>query len=49
MDIGYCIGFDRETSFSIGNETGKNVIIFGVAMSSSAKINNRKKRHFNSR
>ena len=45
---GYGIGFDRETSFSIGNETGKNVIIFGVDMSSSAKIDNRKKRHFNS-
>ena len=36
------IGFDRETSFSIGNETGKNVIIFGVDMSSSSKIDNRK-------
>ena len=40
---GYGIGFDRETSFSIGNETGKNVIIFGVDMSSSTKIDNRKK------
>ena len=40
---GYGIGFDRETSFSIGNETGKNVIIFGVDMSSSSKIDNRKK------
>ena len=40
---GYGIGFDRETSFSIRNETGKNVIIFGVDMSSSAKIDNRKK------
>ena len=29
----YGIGFDRETSFSIGNEIGKNVIIFGVDMS----------------
>ena len=29
--------------FSIGNEIGKNVIIFGVDMSSSAKIDNRKK------
>ena len=26
---GYGIGFDRETSFSFGNEIGKNVIIFG--------------------
>ena len=40
---GYGIGFDRETSFSIGNEIGKNVTIFGVDMSSSAKIGNRKK------
>ena len=40
---GYGIGFDRNTSFSIGNEIGKNVIIFGVDMSSSTKIHNRKK------
>ena len=40
---GYDIGFDKETSFSIGNETSKNVIIFGVDMSSSSKIDNRKK------
>ena len=40
---GYGIGFDRETSFSFGNEIGKNVIIFAVDMSSSAKIDNRKK------
>ena len=39
---GYGIGFDRKTSFSIGNETGKNVIIFGIDMSSSSKIDNRK-------
>ena len=39
----YDIGFDRETSFSIGNEIGKNVIIFGVDMSSSSKIDNRNK------
>ena len=37
------IGFDRQTSFSIGNETGKNVIIFGVDMSSSTKIDSGKK------
>ena len=30
-------------SFSFSNETGKNVIIFGVDMSSSSKIDNRKK------
>ena len=40
---GYGIGFDRETSFSFGNEVGKNVRIFGVDMSSSSKIDNRKK------
>ena len=38
---GYGIGFDRNTSFSVGNEIGKNVIIFGVDMSSSKKINDR--------
>ena len=41
--FGYGIGFDRQSSFSIGNETGKNVITFGVDMSSSTKIDNRKK------
>ena len=46
--FGYGIGFDRQSSFSIGNEIGKNVIIFGVDMSSSSKIDNRKKRHFSS-
>ena len=40
---GYGIGFDKETSFLIGNEIGKNVIIFGVDMSLSSKIDNRKK------
>ena len=40
---GYGIGFDRNTSFSVGNEIGKNVIICGVDMSSSKKIDNRKK------
>ena len=40
---GYGIGFDRKASFSISNEIGKNVIIFGVDMSSSTKIDNRKK------
>ena len=41
--FGYGFGFDRKSSFSIGNETGKNVITFGVDMSSSSKIDNRKK------
>ena len=40
---GYSTGIDRERSFSFGNEIGKNVIIFGVDMSSSAKLDNRKK------
>ena len=40
---GYGIGFHRNTSFSVGNEIGKNVIFFGVDMSSSTKIDNRKK------
>ena len=40
---GYGIGFERNTSFSVGNEIGKNVIILGVDMSSSTKIDNRKK------
>ena len=40
---GYGIGFDRKSSFSFGNDTGKNVIIFGIDMNSSTKIDNRKK------
>ena len=40
---GYGIGFDRKGFFSIGNEVGRNATIFGVDMSSSAKIDNRKK------
>ena len=39
----YGIGIDRERSFLFGYEIGKNVIIFGVDMSSSTKIYNRKK------
>ena len=35
---GYEIGFDRHWSFSFGNVVGKNVIIFWVDISSSAKI-----------
>ena len=41
--FGYGIWFDRQSSFSIGNETGKSVIMFGVDKSSSTKIVNRKK------
>ena len=40
---GYGIGFDRKRSYSIGNEIGRNVIIFGVDMSSSSFIDNKKK------
>ena len=39
---------ETNTYFSVGNEIGKNVIIFGVDMSSSTKIDSRKKIHFNS-
>ena len=41
---GYGIEFDRHGSFSFpGTELGRSVIIFGVEMSSSTKIDNRKK------
>ena len=41
---GYGIGFDRHGSFSFpGTGLGRNVIIFGVDMSSSTKIDNREK------
>ena len=41
---GYGIGFDRHESFSFpGTGLGRNVIIFSVDMSSSTKIDNRKK------
>ena len=38
---GYSIGFDR--IFSLGNELGRNVVIFSVDMSSSLHIDNKKK------
>ena len=42
--FGYDIGFDRKGFFSHpSGGDGKNVTIFGVDMSSSTKINNRKK------
>ena len=45
---GYGVGFDSGLLFSIPNfDWGKNVIIFGVDMSSSGDIDN-KKRHLNS-
>ena len=40
---GYGNGFDRKGSYSICNEIGRNVIIFGVDMSSSPHIDNKKK------
>ena len=36
--FGYGIGFDRKGEFSFGNGFGRNVIIFGVDMSSSAHL-----------
>ena len=42
--FGYGIGFDRHGFFSHpSGRTGRNVIIFGVDMSSSTKIDNKKK------
>ena len=38
---GYCIGFDRKEEFSFGNEFGRNVIIFGIDMSSSIHATNK--------
>ena len=41
---GYGTGFDRRSSFSFpGSGFGQNVLIFGVDMSSSAHIDNKKK------
>ena len=41
---GFGIGFDRRGSFSFpGGGFGQNVIIFGVDMSSSAHVDNKKK------
>ena len=41
---GYGIGFDRRGSFSFpGGGYGQNVLIFGVDMSFSAHIDNKKK------
>ena len=41
---GYEIGFDRRSSFSFpSGGFGPNVLIFGVHMSSSAYIDNKKK------
>ena len=40
---GYGIGFDRGTIYSVDNGFGRNVIIFGVDMSSYEHIDNKKK------
>ena len=40
---GYGIGFDRSSVYSFGNGSGRNVIIFGVDMSSSVDIDNKGK------
>ena len=37
------IGFGRKGNFSVGNEFGRNCLIFGVDMSSSAHVDNKKK------
>ena len=39
---GYGIGFDRKGEFSFGNGFGRNCIIFGVDMSSSVHVDNKK-------
>ena len=39
---GYGIGFDRDGIFSVGNGFGKNVITFGVDMSSSVHVDKKK-------
>ena len=40
---GYGIAFDGKGFFPVGNGVGQNVIIFGVDMSSSPVIDNKKK------
>ena len=45
---GYGIRFDRKGFFSIGDEVGRNVIIFGGDMSLSPNIDKQEKTYFNS-
>ena len=40
---GYGIGFGRKGSYSIGDDVGRIVIIFGADMSSYSRIDNKKK------
>ena len=45
----YRIGFDRHEFFAHSSgETGRNLIIFGVDVSSSTKIDNRKRKYLHS-
>ena len=39
----YGIGFDRRGTFSVGNGFGKNLINFGVDISSAVHVDNKKK------
>ena len=43
---GYGIGFDGKRFYSIGDEIGRNVIMFAVDMSSSSLIDNKKKKRY---
>ena len=43
---GYGIGFGRKRTFSFGNGFGRNFITFGVDMSSSVPVDNKKKSIF---
>ena len=46
---GYGIGFDLRSEFALPDGSiGKNFIIFGVDMSSSVHVSNKKKRYLNS-
>ena len=40
---GYGIGFDRGGIYSVGNGFGRNVIIFGIDLSSSVHVDNKEK------
>ena len=47
LDWRYCIGFDRRGTFSVPScGFGQTVIIFGVDMSSSVHVDNKKKKIF---
>ena len=41
--FGYGIGFDRKGKFSVDNKFGRNVIIYGIDMSSSVHVDNKEK------